>query len=63
MKRNKREMIEIETAGGIRYAVFRKRRGFDFQRFIDNAMTVVLVGWLFMLTWYAASTLVPALFK
>lgn len=63
MKRNKREMIEIETAGGIRYAVFRKRRGFDFQRFIDNAMTVVLVGWLFVLTWYAASTLVPALFK
>lgn len=63
MKRNKREMIEIETAGGIRYAVFRKRRGFDFQRFIDNAMTVVLVGWLFMLTWYAVSTLVPALFK
>lgn len=63
MKHEKRVMIERETAGGIKYAVFRKRRGFDFQRFIDGAMSVVLVGWLFVLTWYAASTVVPALIR
>lgn len=63
MKHEKRVMIERETAGGIKYAIFRKRRGFDFQRFVDNAMSVVLVGWLFVLTWYAASTLLPALLR
>lgn len=63
MKHSKREMIEIETAGGIKYAVFRKKRGFDFQRFIDGAMSVVLVGWLFVLTWYAASTVIPAMLR
>lgn len=63
MKHEKRVMIERETAGGIKYAVFRKRRGFDFQRFIDGAMSVVLVGWMFVLTWYAASTVIPALIR
>lgn len=63
MKHEKRVMIERETAGGIKYAVFRKRRGFDFQRFVDGAMSVVLVGWLFVLTWYAASTVIPALIR
>ena len=62
MKHEKRVMIERETAGGIKYAVF-KKRGFDFQRFIDGAMTVVLIGWLFVLTWCAASTVIPALIK
>lgn len=63
MKHEKRVMIERETAGGIKYAIFRKRRGFDFQRFVDDAMSVVLVGWLFVLTWYAASTVIPALIR
>lgn len=63
MKHEKRVMIERETAGGIKYAVFRKKRWFDFQRFIDGAMSVVLVGWLFVLTWYAASTVIPALIR
>lgn len=63
MKHEKRVMIERETAGGIKYAIFRKRRGFDFQRFVDNAMSVVLVGWLFVLTWCAASTVIPALIR
>ena len=63
MKHEKRVMIERETAGGIKYAVFRKKRVFDFQRFIDGAMSVVLISWLFVLTWYAASTVIPALIR
>lgn len=48
MKHEKRVMIERETAGGIKYAVFRKKRGFDFQRFIDTCIHL-LIWWVILL--------------
>ena len=48
MKHEKRVMIERETAGGIKYAVFRKKRVFDFQRFIDTCINL-LIWWVILL--------------
>lgn len=56
----KRKMVQHKTDAGLYYATF-ERRGFDWERFIDNCMTALWVAFLFLCVWFAASTVVPAL--
>ena len=38
---------------------YKKREVMKTERFIDSCMSVVLTGWMILLMWYAASTIVP----
>lgn len=56
----KRKYVAHRTAAGLMYATFEKpKKRFDAERFIDNCMTAILTGFIWLLLWYGASVVLP----
>lgn len=65
----RRVIVDHVTDSGMHYGTLeyrrsrRNKRTGETERFIDNAMTAILTGWIFLLLWYGASVVLPGILR